>query len=191
MPLAKIQLNKKEVEYTLKKSRRARRLRLAVFGDGSLVVTAPRRMSENFIEQFIVQKSAWVLEKLEHFRKYPSCRLTKGEREKEFAEHKEKALLLAKNRIEHFNIIYNFNYPKINIKNQRTLWGSCSRKGNLNFNYKIALLPLQSADYIIVHELCHLGEFNHSRKFWDLVAKAIPDYREIRRILRKTGVSFY
>ncbi len=132
------------------------------------------------------------MDKLEHFKKFPGRRpLTKGEREKAFAEHKEKALALVQNRIEYFNNIYGFKYHKISIKNQRTLWGSCSRKGNLNFNYKIALLPPQSADYIIVHELCHLQEFNHSRKFWDLVVKAIPAYREVRKTLRKTNVSFY
>ncbi|MFA5730367.1 MAG: M48 family metallopeptidase [Candidatus Paceibacterota bacterium] len=62
------------------------------------------------------------------------------------------------------------------------------RKGNLNFNYKIALLPERLADYIIVHELCHLKEVNHSQKFWNLVAKMMPDYLEIRNELKKSGI---
>jgi len=103
----------------------------------------------------------------------------------DYLKYKENALALAENRIRYFNKIYQFWLNAINIKNQKTRWGSCSRKGNLNFNYKIALLPLQLADYIIVHELCHLGEFNHSRKFWDLVGKTIPDYGLLRNELRK------
>ena len=106
---------------------------------------------------------------------------------KKYKKNKDKALSIVKDRIEYFNNFYNFKWNRIVIRNQKTRWGSCSRKGNLNFNYKIALLPPKSADYIIVHELCHLGEFNHSQKFWDLVAKTIPDYLVIRKDLRKYG----
>ncbi len=74
--------------------------------------------------------------------------------------------------------------------NQRTKWGSCSKKGNLNFNYKIALMPEKIADYIVVHELCHLKEFNHSRKFWNLVVKIIPDYLEIKKELKNKSLIF-
>ena len=83
-----------------------------------------------------------------------------------------------------FNQIYGFQYNKINIRNQKTRWGSCSKKGNLNFNYKIALLPEKYADYIVVHELCHLKEFNHSRSFWNLVARTIPDFRERKKRIK-------
>ena len=107
---------------------------------------------------------------------------------KNYLENKSKALEIVKNRIEYFNTFYNYKWNRIVIRNQKTRWGSCSRRGNLNFNYKIALLPQKSSDYIIVHELCHLGEFNHSQKFWDLVAKTIPDYKGIRRDLRKNGL---
>ncbi len=192
MPISKIKLREKEVEYTLKKSRRARRLRLTIHCDGSFVITAPRGLSESFIEKFIIQKSAWVLDKLEYFKKFPGRRpLTRGESKKDFAGHKNQALALAQSRIEYFNKFYGFKYRRTTIKNQKTLWGSCSKKGNLNFNYKIARLPPRFADYIVVHEFCHLGEFNHSRKFWSLVARAIPDYSEIRKELRRTGIAFY
>ncbi len=102
-----------------------------------------------------------------------------------YLENKNKALEIVKERIRYFNTFYNYKWGRIVVRNQKTRWGSCSKRGNLNFNYKIALLPQRSSDYIIVHELCHLGEFNHSQKFWDLVAKTIPDYKEIRRDLRK------
>lgn len=101
-----------------------------------------------------------------------------------YLENKNKALTIAEDRLAYFNNFYNFKYSKVVIRDQKTRWGSCSRKGNLNFNYKIALLPQKSSDYIIVHELCHLGEFNHSENFWNLVAKTIPDYKDIRKSLR-------
>lgn len=185
-----IELHKKKVPYTLKVSSRAKRLRLAIYCDGAFVVTAPQAMSEGVIEKFIIQKSQWIIDKLEYFKSFSGMVFMKSTK-KDFTEHKDQALIVAEKRIEYFNKIYKFSFNKINIKNQKTRWGSCSRKGNLNFNYKIALLPQRLSDYIIVHELCHLGEFNHSRKFWNLVSKAIPDYFEIRNELKKSGVSFY
>ncbi|MBU4030692.1 M48 family metallopeptidase [Patescibacteria group bacterium] len=101
----------------------------------------------------------------------------------EYLAHKERALDFVYARVALYNKIYNFNFNRISVKNQKTRWGSCSEKGNLNFNYRIVLLPIEMADYIIVHELCHLGELNHSPKFWNLVARAMPNYLEIRKRL--------
>jgi predicted metal-dependent hydrolase len=98
---------------------------------------------------------------------------------------KDQALALVQERINYYSSIYNFPYGKISIRNQKTRWGSCSRKGDLSFNYKIIYLPKNLADYIIVHELCHLKEFNHSRKFWNLVALAFPDYKKLRAQISK------
>ncbi|MDP2363088.1 MAG: M48 family metallopeptidase, partial [Ignavibacteria bacterium] len=103
---------------------------------------------------------------------------------REYLAVKGQALKLAKQKIEEFNAIYNFRYQKISIRNQKTRWGSCSRKGNLNFSYRIIHLPEKHFDYIVVHELCHLKELNHSRDFWSLVAQTIPDYKEIRKEIR-------
>ncbi len=104
---------------------------------------------------------------------------------KQYLAYKEIARTLAENRISHYNKLYDFKINRLAIKNSKTRWGSCSKKGNLNFNYKIALLPLELTDYIIVHELCHLGELNHSAKFWALVAQAVPDYLEIKKQFKK------
>ena len=98
--------------------------------------------------------------------------------------YREEARRLALSRLEYFNEFYNFKYGTIRIKAQTTRWGSCSSKGNLNFNYKMALLPPHLVDYLVVHELCHLGEFNHSQNFWDLVEKTIPNYLELRAELK-------
>lgn len=185
----KIELHKNKVEYILRVSERARRMRLAIYCDGNFVVTAPRNMSENIVEQFIIRKSQWILDKLDYFKSISGQVFAKGTK-KDYTEYKNLAFVLAQKRIEYFNKIYGFKFNKINIKNQKTRWGSCSRKGNLNFNYKIALLPEKLSDYIIVHELCHLKEFNHSQKFWNLVAKMMPDYLEIRSELKRSGIKF-
>lgn len=182
-----IELHKKTVEYILKVSPRARRLRLAIYCDGNFVVTAPQNLSERRIEKFIIQKAPWVLDKLEHFKKFPSPAFIKGTK-KDYETYKKMALALARKKIAQFNQIYGFYFNKISIRNQKTRWGSCSRKGNLNFNYKIARLPEKLADYIIVHELCHLKELNHSRRFWELVARSRLDYLQSRKLLRKGGI---
>lgn len=101
-----------------------------------------------------------------------------------YLKHKEAARMLVRARLEHFNRHYGFAWGRIAIKNHKSRWGSCSRKGNLNFSYRIVYLPPEVADYVIVHELCHLGQFNHSPAFWALVAKACPDHRALRARLR-------
>lgn len=177
------------MEYTLNVSGRARRVRLAVYCDGNFIVTAPQNASQNFIEKFILEKSKWIIDKLEYFKSFGGTTIKTGKGD--FLEYKQQALSLSEERINHFNSFYGFKYNKINIKNQKTRWGSCSKRGNINFNYKIALLPVYLADYIIVHELCHLGQFNHSPKFWNLVAKTTPNYPKIRKELKKIRIGIY
>lgn len=103
---------------------------------------------------------------------------------KEYKLHKEHARAIATERLAHFNQFYNFTYGRIAIRNTKSRWGSCSKKGNLNFSYKIALLPPHLADYIIVHELCHIGEFNHGKGFWELVERTMPEWRKYREELK-------
>lgn len=107
--------------------------------------------------------------------------------QKEYLQNKEVAHELVAKQLEFFNGFYKLQYKRISIKNQRTRWGSCSKAGNLNFHYKIVLLPKNLSNYIIVHELCHLKQFDHSKNFWELVSKTIPEYKELRKKL-KDGV---
>ncbi|TAK95155.1 M48 family peptidase [Patescibacteria group bacterium] len=172
-----------KLKYQLKKSRRVRRMRLAVYCDGSVVATAPQHLADSFIENWIQQKADWILNKLRNFERKGFRAIPKYSR-KEYLQYKKQALLLAKSRLDYFSGIYNLQYQRISIRNQKTRWGSCSRHGNLSFNYKIATLEPHLADYIVVHELCHLREFNHSKNFWSLVAETIPDYKDIRRQIR-------
>jgi hypothetical protein len=104
-------------------------------------------------------------------------------------EYREQARNIVDYKIDYFNKFYGFQINRIAIKNTKTRWGSCSSKGNLNFNYKIIFLKQELADYLIVHELCHLGELNHSKRFWDLIAKTLPDYYNLNKELRKIPVN--
>jgi predicted metal-dependent hydrolase len=104
-------------------------------------------------------------------------------------QNREAAREMIKAKLEQLNSHYQLNYKQVKIKNQKSRWGSCSRRGNLNFNYKVCKLPAPLADYIIAHELCHLAEFNHSEKFWRLVAQTIPDWRARRKALNRFSVA--
>ncbi|MEK7061908.1 MAG: M48 family metallopeptidase [Patescibacteria group bacterium] len=125
-------------------------------------------------------KRQWIIDKLNYF-KFTKDKVFLNTSKREYLQYKERAKLLVENRINHYNKFYNFKINKITIKNQKSRWGSCSKKENLNFNYKIALLPQNLADYVIVHELCHLGEFNHSKKFWKLVSLTITNYKQLKK----------
>lgn len=103
----------------------------------------------------------------------------------EYVQHKEQTRILVNRKLTEFNTFYNFNIGRVAIRNQKSRWGSCSKKGNLNFNYRLALIPENLVDYVVVHELCHIGEFNHSKDFWNLVAQTIPDHVERRKELHK------
>jgi len=99
-------------------------------------------------------------------------------------KRRKTAELFVRSRLQELNRHYGFIYRRVVIRNQRTRWGSASLKGNLSFNYKIIFLPPQLADYLIVHELCHLKEMNHSKRFWALVAETVADPKKARRQLR-------
>ncbi len=173
------------LSYQLKRSLRARHLRISVYLDGKIVVTVPMRVSNLRAEEFISDKKERILSKLKAFNSMSRGYVPSNSSEK-YHEFKDKAFQVASKRIAYFNKIYNYSFNRITIRNQKTRWGSCSKKRNLNFNYKIALLPTELSDYIIVHELCHLKEFNHSKKFWELIAITIPDYLDLRKRMRGT-----
>ena len=174
----------KNISYSIRKSRRARRMRLAVYSDGRVIVTAPRGLPTFLVKNFVSSKKHWLYKKISYYESLDRKAIRVFSKA-DYLKYRQEALGLAHDRVRHFNQVYGFDFNKINIKNQKTRWGSCSRKKNLNLNYKILFLPETQRDYIIVHELCHLREFNHSHKFWALVQMTIPNYLEIRKALRK------
>lgn len=164
------------MQYTLKTSARAKYIRITVRPDGTVAVTKPKRVSIHMVEHYIKEKSSWIEEKLRSLPQIQTIQHTT----QEISRLKIQALHIVEEKVKFFNAHYLFAYKKISIKNQKTRWGSCSKQGNLNFNYKIAVLPERLADYLVVHELCHLGEFNHSQNFWDLVGEVLPNYKALR-----------
>lgn len=169
-----------KISYSVKR-KRTKGIRLTVSCDGQVKVTAPYLLGNNLIEKFVFEKSKWILSKLDYFKKKKYVFLKSGI----FKKNKDLAYGIVKERVDALNRFYGFKYGRITIRNQKSRWASCSKKGNLNFSYKLAFLPPEVRDYIIVHELCHLKEFNHSFGFWKLVSQSIPDYIARRKSLKR------
>lgn len=156
----------------------------------SVTVRAPRSVSEKDIEEILKKKEAWISKHIEKMKKTkerleaePTEKLT---REKVIALAEE-ALKVIPERVEYFAKVIGVTYGKITIRNQKTRWGSCSSKGNLNFNCLLMLAPPEVLDYVVVHELCHRKQMNHSKAFWLEVEKVLPDYKEVRKWLKEEG----
>ena len=163
---------------------------IQVNSDLSVTVRAPRSASEKDIEEILKKKEAWISKHIEKIKK------TKERLEAESTEKltREKVIALAEEalkiipaRVEYFAKVIGVTYGKITIRNQKTRWGSCSSKGNLNFNCLLMLTPPEVLDYVVVHELCHRKQMNHSKAFWLEVEKVLPDYKEARKWLKEEG----
>lgn len=174
-----------DIHCRIKKSRRAKNICLRVCPDATAVLTIPWRVPREAGLKFLEAKKGWLLDKIrnkkEEIRKRPL------RTRNDYLENKAAAERLVWGRLEHFNAFYDFSYNRVAIRDQKSRWGSCSAKKNLNFTYRIVFLPPELADYLIVHELCHLREMNHSARFWKLVEKIIPNYKILRKELLKKG----
>lgn len=179
-----IQIHNKNINYQLKTSPLAKNMRLCIYADGRFIVTRPLNFSDKRVEKFIIKKSSWVLEKIKKISSNKSF-LSPIESRKIYLKHKETARIFIEEKVRYFSEFYGLNFNRIAIRDQKTCWGSCSKKRNLNFNYKIMFLPEHLVNYIIAHEVCHLKEMNHSRRFWDLLSQSIPNYYNTRRELKK------
>jgi predicted metal-dependent hydrolase len=167
------------INYQFKSSAKARSIRISIYPESLVVVTKPTRIADDVAMQFVMSKSKWILKKSNQLKNRKTISVPAIT-----SKTKQETLRFVKERVEIFNEHYHFKFNKISIKSHKNLWGSCSSKKNLNFNYKLMHLPQEQADYIIVHELCHLKELNHSRQFWALVTETIPDFRRIKKELK-------
>jgi len=175
------------VNYTLKRSSRARNMRITIYRTGDVRVTSPRLIPEFLIRRFVISKENWINRKVAEFRAKPAVptkTLWGTGKRSEYLANRKSAHVLAVEKSRYFADKYGFKYGKITIRNQKTRWGSCSKKGNLSFNYRIIFLPPELQNYLVVHELCHIKEFNHSNNFWNLVGKEIIDYKKLRNRLK-------
>jgi predicted metal-dependent hydrolase len=172
---------------TIRPSTRAKRMRLAVYCDGTVVVTQPRSVGLGKLMEVIEKRIGWIQAKIKYFAG-KDFTMVKKHTKAEQVELRKEAKKIVQERLEYFNKFYQLPYGRVTIKNQKSRWGSCSIKRNLNFNYRIALISPELQDYLVVHELCHLKEFNHSENFWNLVEQQIPNYKQLRRELRRKNL---
>lgn len=161
---------------------------IKITADMQIVVFVPLYVSDNEIERMVISKSKWIDE---HMLKVQSTIDERSKLEKitfeQIKELADQAVEYIPKRVKYYAEKENFVYNKITIKNLVSRWGSCSTKGNLNFNCLLMLTPDYVIDYIVVHELCHLREMNHSEKFWAEVEKIIPDYQRAELWLKQNG----
>lgn len=178
-----IKLNGEIINYRPNPSKKSKTIKLTINTTGSVVLTFPMRMDVQEAEKFLIAKSGWILKKLRYLAK-KEVLMPANIHHKDEKIYKQQAKSLILQKIDYFNRFYKFPINNITIRNKKTSWGSCSKKGNLSFNYKIIFLPAELIDYIVVHELCHLKEFNHSKKFWSLVEETQPNFLALRKRLK-------
>ena len=172
------------VPYQIIKSDR-KTIAIQIKPDGQVVVRCPKRMRIEEARRFAESKADWI-EK--HLAKRPPRDVAKYT-SKEIKQLREKTRQLVTRRVEYFAPIIGVTYGQIAIRTQRTRWGSCSSKGNLNFNCLLGLVPSEVLDYVVVHELCHRKELNHSDRFWNEVSRILPDYKTRKQWLKDNGPS--
>lgn len=168
--------------YKIKESPRARHVRIIIKPGGEIVVTKPRRVPLHLVEEFVRKNSDWINKKIELMKSRQASKPLPTRQE--FLSGRAQALEIFERKVAQFNSFYKFSYKKISVRNNSSRLGSCSRRGNLSFSYSLINMPEEAVDYVVVHELCHLKEFNHSRRFWDLVGLTIYNYKEVRKKIR-------
>ena len=175
------------ISYNLIRSRR-RTISLEITDEATLLVRAPMRVPKYEIERFIKEKETWIVKHIAKVQarrdKVSAIEPISGEELKRLADE---ALRVIPKKVAYYADIIGVTYGRITIRNQRTVWGSCSSKGNLNFNCLLMKAPEHVRDYVVVHELCHRKEMNHSKRFWELVEIVIPDHKACRKWLKEEG----
>ena len=182
--MAKSTIHKKvEVVYSNRKS-----VAIQIKPDGTVVLRAPYGVPKRELNRILEEKSAWIEAHMQEIteRKAEQKDIPKFSMQ-EIKELADKALVYIPERVKYYAPIVGVNYTRITIRNQKSRWGSCSSKGGLNFNCLLMLTPPEVIDYVVVHELCHRKEMNHSKAFWAEVEKVLPDYKSAKRWLKENG----
>ncbi len=171
-----------EFKYQIRKSTKAKNIRISIKPDGLVELVLPKFMPEFLGKTFLKKNKTWVLKNLEK-QKIKKIHQEKNNFQKiklEYSEkyYRDKAKKYLPERVIFFTNLLDIAFNQVRIKNTKTRWGSCSGKKNLNFSWKIMLAPEKVIDYLVVHEICHLKEMNHSQKFWSLVELLDPKFKE-------------
>ena len=148
------------VQYSIIRSDR-KTIAIQIQPEGNVIVRAPKRMRMEEISRFVESKAGWIEKHLSNRTAQDQQKLT----DMELKALREKARALVTDRVQYYAPLIGVTYNQIAIRAQHTRWGSCSSKGNLNFNCLLALVPQEVLDYVVVHELCHRKELNHSDRF--------------------------
>lgn len=167
---------------------RSRRKTIAIQIDreGQVIVRTPYGITKRQVEEFLDEKKDWLLQTRQRVEKRKTEQIPISEEVRR--EGIERAKRIFPERTAYFAKRMGVDYGRITIREQKTRWGSCSSKGNLNFNWKLVLLDPELLDYVVVHELAHRREMNHSVAFWKVVEAELPDYRERRRRLKECRI---
>lgn len=170
---------------------------IVVDEDGQVNVRIPLRGSMITARNLVMDKQDWILEKValqkqrkqqrEALQAESAEKYTPQQREGLERRYRQAAKEYIPRRADYFAQRIGVSYERIRIAEQKTRWGSCSSRGTLSFNWKLMLAPPKVLDYVVVHELCHLIEMNHSPRFWKLVEEIIPEYKEYRKWLKENG----
>ena len=164
-------------------------LAVQIRADGTVIARAPLRMPKDRILRFLSEKASWIcmqqgkMQEREKMRQQACIHLDAAQ-EKEL---RERAKAVLAQRTAYFARQIGVTYGRITVRDQKTRWGSCSQTGNLNFNFRLILAPSEVLDYVVVHELCHRRQMNHSAQFWQEVAQVLPDYRKRKAWLTENG----
>ena len=171
---------------------RRRTLGLEVRADGRVILRAPKGLSNQAVMDFVKERQAWIVQKwfeTERIRRQKAERPPRDYEQNPAleAQYRKEARRRITERAAYFAEKMGVDYGRIAIKAAKTRWGSCSARGNLNFHWKLILMPPAILDYVVVHELAHRIEMSHSPRFWTQVERILPDYRERRRWLKDNG----
>ena len=176
-----------DIEYHLIRSDR-RSIGIEVDREGNVTVRAPYSCEKKRIERFLLEKENWIRQKVKLQKANAKKRQEKREMpeaEKKYYRNLAREVLGA--RTGYYARKMGVTYGRISIREQKTRWGSCSSVGNLNYNWKLVLMPEQVMDYVVIHELAHRKEMNHSARFYAVVAQQMPDYKVWKSWLKEHG----
>ncbi|MDD7142629.1 M48 family metallopeptidase [Bariatricus sp. HCP28S3_C2] len=175
------------ITYEIIKSSR-KTIAVEVRQDGSVLVRAPRNCPQSRIDTFLKEKQAWVLAKVEEQKeKEADSMKIQPLSEAEQRLYRDKAREIFEQKVSYYAQMMGVSYGRIAIRDQKTRWGSCSGEGNLNFNWRLIFAPAGVLDYVVVHELAHRKEMNHSPRFWRVVEDTMPEYRKYQKWLKENG----
>lgn len=178
------------IPFRIKKSRR-KTWALSIEPDLSLLMKIPFSVSYTDAERLMGTKENWILKKYRELKRekdrIPVSDLTPRQREELEKRYRKAAKEYFSARVSYYERIIGVTHASIAVRDQKTRWGSCSSRGNLNFNWRLMLAPPRVLDYVVVHELCHRKEMNHSKAFWRAVETVLPDYKELRKWLKDNG----